>query len=322
MLGNFLSVPLLFFLLGILAVFLKSDLEIPQPLPKFFSLFLLISIGLQGGYRLYKGGFSLHVLLVFFAGILLAIFITLYTFFILKLRLDTYNASAIATSYGATLSPVVFISAGNLLDHIGVHYGGYMVAMLVLMESPAIILGLFLVSLFEGKKEKLSWGEIFRDAFLNGSVFLLIGTLVVGYLVGERGWKAMEPMFGNLFMPMLAFFLLDMGLVSARQMETIKPLAKRKLGYFLVAFAIFIPIVNAIIGALLAKLLGFNKGDAYMLSVLCASASYVAVPATFRISLPEANPSIYLTMSLGFTFPFNLIFGVPLYYSIINFIWG
>jgi len=322
MLGNFLSVPLLFFLLGILAAFLKSDLEIPKPLPKFFSLFLFISIGLQGGYRLYKGGFSPYVLLVFFAGILLAIFITLYTFSILKLRLDTYNAVAIATSYGAAFSPVVFVSAGDLLDQVGVHYGGYMVATMVLMDSQAIILGLFLVSLFEGKKEELSWGEIFRDAFLNGSVFLLIGTLVVGYLVGERGWKAMEPMFGNLFKPILAFFLLDMGLVSARQMETIKPLAKRKLGYFLVVFAIFIPIVNAIMGALLAKLLGFNKGDAYMLSVLCAIASYVTVPATFRISLPEANPSIYLTMSLGFTLPFNLIFGVPLYYSIINFIWG
>ncbi|WP_029551829.1 sodium-dependent bicarbonate transport family permease [Thermocrinis jamiesonii] len=318
-LQNILNPPILFFFLGMLAVFVKSDLDIPQPLPKFFSLFLLISIGLQGGYKIAQSSLSLYVLLVLLSAVFMAVAVPIYGFFILRLKLDVYNAAAIAATYGS-ISAVTFITGGAFLNSLGESYGGYMVAAMALMESPAIIVGLLLVSLLaknQNGEERANWKEIFKEAFFNGSVFLLMGSFFVGILVGEKGWKSMEPFFGNLFKPMLAFFLLDMGIVAARQMGTIK-----KVGRFLVAFGILFPIFNAAVAILLAKLLGFSKGDAFMFSLLCASASYIAVPAAMRLSLPEANPSFYVTMSLALTFPFNITIGIPLYYQLISLIWG
>ncbi|WP_345786309.1 sodium-dependent bicarbonate transport family permease [Thermocrinis sp.] len=318
-LQNVLNPPILFFFLGMLAVFVKSDLDVPQPLPKFFSLFLLISIGLQGGYKLHSGGFGLDILLVLSLAMFMAVLVPIYTFFILRLKLDVYNAAAIAATYGS-ISAVTFVTAGTFLNAVGVHYDGFMVAAMALMESPAIIIGLILVSIFarnDNAKERIEWGELLRESFFNGSVLLLVGSMVIGLLVGEKGWKTMEPFFGDLFKPMLAFFLLDMGLVAARQLGAIK-----KVGGFLLAFGIMVPIFNAMLAISLAKFFGFEKGNAFMFSILCASASYIAVPAALRLSIPEANPSIYVTMSLAITFPFNIIFGIPIYYSAVNFLWG
>ncbi|MDW8434215.1 MAG: sodium-dependent bicarbonate transport family permease, partial [Aquificaceae bacterium] len=310
---NILNPPVLMFLLGLGAVLLKTDLEIPQPLPKLFSLYLLIAIGLHGGYELSKSGITSEVFKVLVLATLMAILVPIYAFFILRLKLDVYNAVAISATYGS-ISAVTFITAGSFLNSIGISYGGYMVAAMTLMESPAIIIGLILLNLFAKRNnEGINWGEVLREAFLNPSVYILMGTLLIGFVSGEKGWKAMDPLFGGLFKGMLAFFLLDMGIVAGRRIGEIK-----KVGIFLVAFSVLLPVFNATISILLASLFGLSKGDAFMFSILCASASYIAVPAAMRLSVPEANPSLYVTMSLAITFPFNISVGIPLYYYVVN----
>jgi len=319
---NILNPPILFFFLGMLAVFLKSDLSIPQPLPKFFSLFLLIAIGLHGGYELSKSGLTFDVLKALLLAVFMAILVPIYSYFILKIKLDTYNAVAVAATYGS-ISAVTFITGITYLQTLGVEYGGYMVAAMTLMESPAIVIGLVFVALFtkgeakKGESNKTNWGEILREAFLNPSVYLLIGALLIGVLTGEKGWKSVEPLFGDLFKGILAFFLLDMGLVAAKRISELK-----KLGSFLILFAILMPIFNAGVGMSLAYFFELSKGDAFLLALLSGSASYIAVPAAMRLSVPEANPSIYLPLSLAITFPFNISLGIPLYYYIISSIWG
>ncbi|MCS7307352.1 MAG: sodium-dependent bicarbonate transport family permease [Aquificaceae bacterium] len=314
---NILNPPVLMFLLGLGAVLLKTDLEIPQPLPKLFSLYLLIAIGLHGGYELSKSGITSEVFKVLVLAALMAILVPIYAFFILRLKLDVYNAVAISATYGS-ISAVTFITAGSFLNSIGISYGGYMVAAMTLMESPAIIIGLILLNLFAKRNnEGINWGEVLREAFLNPSVYILMGTLLIGFVSGEKGWKAMDPLFGGLFKGMLAFFLLDMGIVAGRRIGEIK-----KVGIFLVAFSVLLPVFNATISILLASLFGLSKGDAFMFSILCASASYIAVPAAMRLSVPEANPSLYVTMSLAITFPFNISVGIPLYYYFVNTLWG
>jgi uncharacterized protein len=198
---------------------------------------------------------------------------------------------------------------------------------MALMESPAIVIGLVFAALFaKGKnkeedgssvEEKTDWKEIFREAFLNPSVFLLVGALIIGILTGEKGWTSMEPLFGTLFKGMLAFFLLDMGLVAARKIHELK-----KVGFFLIAFALIMPMVNASVAIAIAYLFEIEKGDAFLLSLLSASASYIAVPAAMRLSVPQANPGIYLPLSLAVTFPFNISLGIPLYYFMITSFWG
>jgi len=316
--SNFLSPPVLFFFLGMLAVFLKSDLEIPQPLPKLFSLYLLFAIGFKGGNELVKSGVSQEVVLTLLAAIMMACIVPIYTFFILKLKLDLYNAAAIAATYGS-ISAVTFITAGSFLTELGIDFSGYMVAALALMESPAIIVGLLLVKIFAIDKEDgdFSWSEVLQEAFLNSSVFLLVGSLIIGAVSGEKGWKVEEPFTQGIFYGVLTFFLLDMGLVAAGRIKDLG-----KTGTFLISFSILIPIVNAAIGILLAKAIGMPQGNALLFSVLCASASYIAVPAAMRMTLPEANPSLYVTAALALTFPFNIIVGIPLYLYGINLLWG
>lgn len=315
--SNILSPPVMFFFLGMLAVFLKSDLEIPQPLPKLFSLYLLFAIGFKGGSELAKSGVSQEVVLTLLAAVMMACVVPIYTFFILKLKLDLYNAAAIAATYGS-ISAVTFITAGSFLDELGIEFSGYMVAALALMESPAIIVGLLLVKIFAIDKpdDDFSWSEVFQEAFLNSSVFLLVGSVIIGALSGEKGWKVEEPFTQEIFYGVLTFFLLDMGLVAAGRIKDLG-----KTGPFLISFSILIPIVNAAIGILLAKLIGMPQGNALLFSVLCASASYIAVPAAMRLTLPEANPSLYVTAALALTFPFNIIVGIPLYLYGIDLLW-
>ncbi len=319
-LQNILNPPILFFFLGMLAVFLKSDLSIPQPLPKLFSLYLLIAIGLHGGYELSKSGLNFYVVKALLLAVFMAILVPIYSYFILKTKLDTYNAVAIAATFGS-ISAVTFITGITYLQTIGVEYGGYMVAAMTLMESPAIVIGLVFAALFakdkESKNERTDWKEILREAFFNPSVFLLIGALIIGMSTGEKGWHSMEPLFGTLFKGFLAFFLLDMGLVAARKIYELK-----KVGLFLIAFAIIMPMVNASVAVTLAYFFEISKGDAFLLALLSGSASYIAVPAAMRLSVPQANPGIYLPLSLAITFPFNISLGIPLYYFFINTLWG
>ncbi len=315
--SNILSPPVLSFFLGMLAVTIKSDLEIPQPLPKLFSLYLLFAIGFKGGAELVKSGINSEVVFTLLAAMFMACAVPVYTFFILRLQLDLYNAAAIAATYGS-ISAVTFITAGSFLNEIGIQFSGYMVAALTLMESPAIIVGLLLVRVFaqDNKENDISWSEVLQEAFLNSSVFLLIGSLIIGILSGEKGWKMEEPFTQGIFYGVLTFFLLDMGLVAAGRIKDLG-----KAGPFLIAFSILTPIVNATIGILLAKLIGMPQGNALLFSVLCASASYIAVPAAMRLTLPEANPSLYITAALALTFPFNIIVGIPLYLYGISILW-
>ncbi len=320
---NILNPPVLFFFVGMLAIFLKSDLEIPQPLPKFFSLYLLLAIGFKGGYELAESGMSLNIATTMIAAVVMASLVPIYTFFILKTKLDSYNAAAIAATYGS-ISAVTFITASTLLDKLHIDYGGHMVAALALMESPAIIVGLILVKLFAGEKQEdgspntIEWNKVLQEAFLNGSVYLLVGSLLVGMLTGEAGLEKLLPFIDNkkgIFYGILTFFLLDMGLVAARRIKELS-----KTGYFLLVFAVVIPVINAIAGILISKVIGLEVGNTLLFAVLCASASYIAVPAAMRMTVPEANPSLYVSMALALTFPFNIIFGIPLYLEIMKYL--
>ncbi|WP_310483072.1 sodium-dependent bicarbonate transport family permease [Chamaesiphon sp. VAR_48_metabat_403] len=322
-LSNILNPPVLFFFLGMLAVFVQSDLEIPNPLPKLFSLYLLVAIGFKGGHELYESGLNPLIISTLLAAVWMASIVPLYSFFILRLKLDNNNAAAIAATYGS-ISAVTFITASSLLDKIAIPYGGHMVAALALMESPAIVVGLILVRVFnkkaanESKDEEesaeTSWTEVLREAFLNGSVLLLIGSLVIGVLTGGDGWAKVHLFVEkDLFYGALMFFLLDMGLVAARRIQDLQ-----KTGMFLISFAILMPVANALIGILLAKVIGMGEGNALLFAVLCASASYIAVPAAMRMTVPEANPSLYVSMALAITFPFNIIVGIPLYLQTIK----
>lgn len=319
-LSNFLNPPILFFFLGMLAVFLHSDLEIPQPIAKFLSLYLLLAIGFKGGVSLYQSGINYQVAVTIALAILMASVVPLYSFFILRWRLGVADAAAIAATYGS-ISAVTFITASSLLTKLDIDYGGHLVAAMALMESPAIIIGVLFYRLFrtddQGKdKSEFSWSELLRDAFFNGSVLLLIGSLAIGAMTGESGKQALQPFTGDLFKGLLAFFLLDMGLVAARRLRDL-----RKAGIFLVSFGILVPLLNAALGLGVAYWAGLPLGDAFLFVVLCASASYIAVPAAVRLAIPEANPSLYVPMSLAITFPFNIIVGLPLYLQAINHLW-
>lgn len=317
-LSNILNPPVLFFFLGMLAIFLKSDLEIPAPLPKLFSLYLLLSIGFKGGYELEESGINPQIAMTLLAAVIMASLVPVYSFFVLRIKLDAYNAGAIAATYGS-ISAVTFITAQSFLKVVNVNSDGYMVAALALMESPAIVVGIILVRMFgknkenESEKSEFSWGEVLREAFLNGSVFLLVGSVVIGILTGQKGWDKLQPFTQGIFYGTLSFFLLDMGMVAARRIKDLS-----KTGSFLIAFSIFMPVANAIIGIIIAKLIGIPQGNALLFAVLCASASYIAVPAAMRMTVPEANPSLYVSMALALTFPFNIIVGIPLYMNIIK----
>ncbi len=325
-LSNILNPPVLFFFIGMFAVFLKSDLDIPHPLPKLFSLYLLFAIGFKGGHEIHESGINTEISLTLLAAILMAAIVPVYSFFILRLKLNIYNAAAIAATYGS-ISAVTFVTASSFLEQQvpPVAYGGHMVAALALMESPAIIVGLILARLFAhsskdnnmAEAKEFSWSEVLREAFLNGSVFLLLGSLVVGMITSQNGWDRLEVFTGDIFYGMLTFFLLDMGLIAAKRIDDL-----RKSGSFVIGFSIFMPVFNALIGIFIAKVIGMSPGNALLFAVLCASASYIAVPAAMRMTVPEANPSLYISMALALTFPFNIIIGIPIYLAIINRIWS
>ncbi|PZO45322.1 MAG: sodium-dependent bicarbonate transport family permease [Shackletoniella antarctica] len=315
--SNILNPPVLFFFLGMIAVLVKSDLEIPPPIPKLFSLYLLLAIGFKGGVELTKSGINQQVVLTILAAIMMACAVPLYTYFILRLKLDTYDSAAIAATYGS-ISAVTFITASAFLTELGIPFDGFMVAALALMESPAIIVGLILVNFFaRDEKREFIWSEVLRDAFLNSSVFLLVGSLIIGMLTGEHGWEVLSPFTQDMFYGVLTFFLLDMGLVAAKRIKDLQ-----KTGVFLISFAILIPIFNAGIGLLIARAINMPQGDALLFAVLCASASYIAVPAAMRLTVPEANPSLYVSTALAVTFPFNIIVGIPLYLYGTNLLWN
>lgn len=314
-LGNVLNPPVLFFFLGMFSVLVKSDLAVPEAMSKFFSMYLLFSIGFKGGHELSSGEFTIDHFYTLLACMFMALFVPIYVYFIMKTKFDVHNASAIAASFGS-VSAVTFVTAGSFLGSQKIAYAGFIVAGMALMESPAIVLGVILDRFFSGKKDgakKIEWGSLLHESFLNGSILLLVGSLLIGAATGEKGWDAEKPLTESLFKGFLSFFLLDMGMSAARRIRDIK-----SVGIFLLISAITIVIINATMGIFLSKLIGLKVGDALMFTVLCASASYIAVPAAMRLAIPQANPSIYLPVSLALVFPFNIIIGIPMYFAILT----
>ena len=310
---NLLAPPVLFFVAGVLAVVMRSDLEIPQPLPRLFSLYLLLAIGFRGGAELRHAGLSGDALRALGAGLAMSIVVPLIAFPVLRRKVSTPDAGAIAAAYGS-VSAVTFITATAFLDRLGIAYGGYMVAALAVMESPAIVVGVMLVRRrAPSPGSHTSTGALLHDAFLNGSVFLLLASLVIGLASGEQGRNALRPFTDALFPGILCLFLLDMGMVAARRLADL-----RRAGMFLVGFALVAPLVSAAAAIALARLAGLGAGDALLLTVLCASASYIAVPAAMRIAVPEANPGLFLPLAIGVTFPFNVAVGIPLYLELLR----
>ncbi|WP_320666465.1 sodium-dependent bicarbonate transport family permease [Prochlorococcus sp. MIT 1307] len=318
-LQNVLTPPVLFFFLGASAVLLKSDLEIPAPLPKLFSLYLLLAIGFKGGIELYQSGFGGPVIPTIVAAIVMSLVIPLICFCILRIKLNVFNSAAIAAAYGS-ISAVTFITAESFLYSQNIQFDGFMVAALAIMESPAIIVGLLLVKIAAPKERPLErtmkWREILHESMLNGSVYLLLGSLLIGFLTvafNPLGVTKMQPFTVKLFYGVECFFLLDMGIVAAQRLPALK-----KAGSFLIVFAVGMPIFNAVIGVFVAKMLELGPGNALLFVVLCASASYLAVPAAMRMTVPEAKSSYYISTTLGLTFPFNIVIGIPVYMGLVN----
>ncbi|MFZ3040098.1 MAG: sodium-dependent bicarbonate transport family permease [Polynucleobacter sp.] len=313
--ASFLDPAILFFIFGAFAGAVKSNLEIPQPIARFLSLYLLMALGLKGGFALHKSGFTAEIALSLGLAVFLAILIPIVGYQILRTKLNAFDAAAIAATYGS-VSAVTFITATQYLDQFNISYGGHMAAAMALMESPAIILAILLAnkaraahaSQNQAKSQTTGISKILHESFTDGAQLLLLGSMVVGLVSGDAGQKLMAPFSIDLFKGMLAFFLLDMGLMAARN---IKGLQGKPPITFL--YAIASPLSHALIALALCKLIGLPLGNTILLMVLASSASYIAVPAVLRHALPEVNPAIYMGMSLGITFPFNIILGIPLY---------
>ncbi len=307
-LATLLSPVILFFVLGALAALARSDLSIPEPIAKGMSLYLMAAIGLKGGVSVAQSGFSPDMALAALLGIALSAALPLLAFAALRrfARLDGVNAGAVAAHYGS-VSVVTFVTGSEILTAQGLQPGGYMVAVLALMETPAIITGLWLARRHLPQKSGDS-NDMWHEVLLNGSVVLLIGSFIIGVVAGPEGIKPVKPVFDTAFRGVLCLFLLDMGLVAVRRLQAAKMLSAR-----LVMLGLGLPVVNGFIGATLGTLIGLPLGSVAALAILCASASYIAVPAAVRLALPEANPGLYLSMSLAITFPFNILLGIPLY---------
>lgn len=305
---NLTNPALLFFVLGILAVRFKSDLSIPETSSKFISLYLLFSIGFKGGQELAHSTLGWDIAGILLFGVLLAVAIPLYSFFLLKNRVGVSNAAAIAAAYGS-VSAVTFVTAVSFLELEQVEYGGHMVAVMAFMEAPAIMVGVLLLALFaKGESLKLSMGKVVQHAFTNGSVFLILGSLIIGFLASDAQAEGIKPFTTDIFKGFLAVFLLDMGIASGRKLSSFW-----NTGGFPLLFALIIPLVNGLIVAYISQWVTPAIGDRFLFAILAASASYIAVPAAMRLAAPQANEGLYLPMALAITFPVNITLGMPLY---------
>jgi len=325
---NLIDPAILFFVFGVLAGALKSNLEIPPAISKFLSLYLLMALGLKGGFALAQSGLSPQVMLSLSAAMLMAFVVPALGYQLLKKQVSGFDAAAIAASYGS-VSAVTFVTALQYLESRQMPFGGHMAVAMVLMESPAIIMAVLLASAMRhraagvvslsasgsatqvgagGPSGAPSLGKILYESFTDGAHLLLLGAMAVGYISGDAGKAVMAPFSSDLFKGMLAFFLLDMGLMVARNFGAVRGKSPVLIGYAAIG-----PLVHAAMALGLAVLLQLPTADAALLMVLSASASYIVVPAVLRYAIPEANPSLYFGLSLGVTFPLNILVGIPLY---------
>jgi hypothetical protein len=310
---NLTNPALLFFILGITAVLIKSDLEIPSNSSRFISLYLLFAIGFKGGQELSHEHMNGEILWSMGFGVLLSALIPLASFFLLRIKLNVSDAAATAAAYGS-VSAVTFVTAISFLEFHKVHSDGHMVAIMALMESPAIIVGLMLLTIFRKEKQgTFEFGSILKHALTNGSVVLILGSLFIGFLADAKQAEDIKPFTNELFKGFLAIFLLDMGISSGKKLKSFFA-----YGWFPIVFALIIPLINGIITAYISAWVTPELGNRFIFAVLAASASYIAVPAAMKISAPDANPGLFLPMALAITFPMNITIGFPIYYSIIQ----
>ena len=314
-LTNVTSPPVLAFFLGLLAVAIKSDLRLPEALYQGLSIFLLLGIGIKGGVALSQADLQ-EVLYPILGTLVLGLLVPILAFLVLGriTKLDSINRGALAAHYGST-SLVTFSAALIFVESQGISYEGFVTTLLAILEIPGIVVGLLLAS--RGLNRGLDWGESLREILTSKSIVLLAGGLLLGFFTGAEGYVRIEPFFGSLFTGVLVLFLLEMGIVAGRRLPDVK-----QAGVGLVAFSVLFPLISGSLGVLVGQLTGLGLGGSVVLGVLSASASYIAAPAAVRLALPEASPGIYLTASLGITFPFNLIFGIPIMFAIGQFVEG
>ena len=329
---SLLDPAVLFFVFGVLAGLMRSNLEIPPAISKFLSLYLLMALGLKGGFALSQSGLTQSVATSLGLAVLLAIVVPLLGYLVLRRMLSGFDAAAIAATYGS-VSAVTFVTAVQYLETHSIPFGGHMAAAMALMESPAIILAVLMANALRQKaasQATLQVGgaqvsavdqsanlpplrKVLHESLTDGAQLLLLGAMLVGLVSGDAGKEAMQPFSGDLFKGMLAFFLLDMGLMTARNLPQL-----RGQSPWLMAYAVLGPLTHATLALGLARLCGVALGDTILLMVLAASASYIAVPAVVRHAIPEANPSLYFSLSLGITFPLNILFGIPIYSQVAH----
>jgi uncharacterized protein len=319
---SLLTPSIMFFALGFVAQLIKSDLKLPVELTKSITIYLLISVGIHGGIELSHAAF-LDAVPSIFTAIALGVLLPIIAYLIINKvgKIDHLNAVAIATHYGS-VSAGTFLTAIAFLEALHIDFEKYPIIMLAIMESPAILVGLVMASYLRGKHLNNSGAiqsnksELIKEAFTNGSIVLLMGGLLIGDIATEKSIKTILPFFDHLFMGVLCVFLLSMGMEAGKKISDFKVAGK-----FLICFGALMPLISGLIGVMIgAHLLNFSVGGSTLVGVLAASASYIAVPPAMRMAIPEANPSIYLTLALGITFPFNVVFGIPLYYSFANFL--
>lgn len=310
---NLTNPALLFFVLGIIAVYLKSDLEIPPNSSKFISLYLLFAIGFKGGQELSHEIYTAEIAYSMLFGIFIALIIPIYTFFILKRKLNVFDSGAIAAAYGS-VSAVTFVTAVSFLETQQMTLHGHMVAIMALMESPAIIIGLVLISIYnKDEADTISKASVIKHSLTNGSVLLILGSLLIGYLASAKQAEGIKPFTNDLFKGFLAIFLLDMGITSGRKLKSFF-----SFGLYPFIFALIIPLVNGCVIAYLSSFVTSDISNRFIFAVLAASASYIAVPAAMKIAVPKANPGLFLPMALAVTFPMNITIGMPLYFLVVN----
>jgi uncharacterized protein len=310
---SLLDPAILFFIFGAFAGLVRSNLEIPPQVSRFLSLYLLMALGLKGGFALAKSGITYQVAASLGCAVLLAVAVPLIGYWVLRKFLGGFDAIALAATYGS-VSAVTFITATQHLEGLGQAFGGHMAAAMALMESPAIIMAVVMANVFRRQAAggagaaPLSLGKVLHESFTDGAQLLLMGAMLVGILSGEAGKAVMQPFSVDLFKGMLAFFLLDMGLLAARNFKEVAGKSP-----WLLAYGVLGPLLHATLALLLCLAFGIDPGDGALLMTLAASASYIAVPAVLRFAVPEANPSLYFGLSLGLTFPLNIVLGIPLY---------
>ncbi len=326
-----ISPPVLFFFLGVIAVLVRSKIAIPKAATKLLSLYLLWAIGFKGGVELVASGLTADTMKAVALALTLSVVVPAWAYLALRRIVAVRNAAAIAACYGS-VSVVTFLTASSSLDQSGTPFSGHMVAVMAIMESPAIVLSLILLSLDKNRNREEQataaagidpggagtprLSTLLHESLLNGPVLLLLGSIVVGVLTGQRGYAAFKPLCTDAFPGALAFFLLDLGLMAARRWRNVVRAPR-----MLLAFAIIAPLVNAALAIVASKQLGIGEGDAVLFAVLAASASYIAAPAALRLAIPKADPALYVSLSLGLTFPFNIILGIPLYSAMVRWWW-